>query len=76
MDTIKLLEAVSAAMVPLATCFLMIPKRFGFWILNVANILCAIVFVDKHLWYYLLQVIVLFGLNFVGIYLWKRRKIG
>lgn len=76
MDLIQFLEAVSAILVPVATCFLMIPKRFGFWVLNIANVLCVVVFIDKHLWFYFGQIIALSILNFISIYRWKKRKIG
>jgi len=76
MDELKLLEAVGAILVPIATCFLMIPKRFGFWVLNIANIFCAYVFIEKHLWFFLGQIIILSILNFVSIHRWKKMKIG
>ena len=76
MDLIQILEAISAAMVPLAALFLMIPKRFGFWVFNIANVIAAIVFIDKHLWFYLGQVIFLCVLNFISLSRWKKRNIG
>jgi len=76
MISLHLLEAVGAILVPVATCFLMIPKRFGFWVLNIANVFCGYVFFETHLWWFLGQVILLTALNFISISRWKKRNIG
>ena len=76
MDLIKLFEIISAFLVIVASVFLMIPKRCGFYILNLTNVLCIIVFYYKGLNYYLIQIVILSALNFISIYRWRKKGIG
>ena len=76
MDYLKLFEIISAALVIVASFTLMIPKRYGFYILNVANIMCLFVYYYKNLDYYVIQILILSVLNFVSIYRWRKRGVG
>jgi hypothetical protein len=75
-DCLKLFEIVSALLVVVSSFILMFPKRYGFYILNLANVLCFIVFYYKDLHYYMLQIIALSVLNFISIYRWRKKGIG
>jgi len=76
MDFVTLSEIISASLVVVSSFLLMFPKRYGFYILNLANVFCLVVFYYKDLHYYMLQIIILSVLNFISIYRWRKKGLG
>jgi len=70
------IELVSSILSIIGVLILSIPKRLGLWVLLVAQVLWTIFGYLKGQQYFLIQSIIMIGINVMSIYNWKRKNVG
>jgi len=69
-------ESIATILTFVAVWLLAIPKRIGYTVATWSQIFWILFAIQKSHYILLLQAVVLIGVNFYGIYNWKKKGIG
>lgn len=76
MNGITVVEFVAMVLTIWGVVVISVPKRYGLWILVVAQILWSLFAYSQETYFFLFESLFLLVFNFVGLYNWKKKGVG
>ena len=76
MDILKIIEIISTILVMISIPLISIPNIYGLYLLIFAQIGWSIFAYFNSTYFFMIQSLFLLIFNFIGIYNWRKKKIG